>query len=94
MGFLDAQKRYHSLLRSFIASSEQCVDNCSLHVPLRGSQYELKIGLDWPRLINGVALVDGRSVVFSAKRGRQPDFLIVVGARVSSVDFVPQIDVA
>ena len=51
----------------------------SLYVSLRGKQYKHEIGLDWPRLINGVALIDARSVVI----------LIVVAARMSSVDCSP-----
>ena len=43
------------------ASSEQGVDTCFL---VHASVWQL----DWERLINGVALIEGRSVDFSAKR--------------------------
>lgn len=38
------------------------------YISLLGSQCQHKVGMDWARLINGAALIDERSVDFTAKR--------------------------
>ena len=50
------------------ASSEQDVDTCFL---VHASVWQL----DWERLINGVALIEGRSVGLFREAGRHPDVL-------------------